>query len=96
MQTLTALQFFSGTLPGGETVTLHTGNARAFDDADAAWLLAEYPDRFVAMADAPVVSADNPKRARAAGPDPSLESKPVEVPDDVEKFGANARRKRGN
>lgn len=61
MTQLRTLQFFSGTLPGGETVTLHTGNARVFEADDAAWLLAEYPDRFaiVEVTNAPALSTDN-------------------------------------
>ena len=67
MQTLRTIEFFSGTLPSGETVTLHYGNERAFDDADAAYLLAEYPERFerVTAENAPGLSADNADEATA-------------------------------
>lgn len=61
MQTLRTIEFFSGTLPSGETVTLFMGNERAFDDADAAYLLAAYPERFerVTAENAPGLSVDN-------------------------------------
>lgn len=60
MTNLRAIEFWSGTLPGGETVTLHTGNERVFDDADAAYLLAEYPERFERVTEnATALSADN-------------------------------------
>ncbi len=100
MQTLKTLELFSGILPSGDVVTLFTGNERAFDDADAAYLLAEYPERFERVAEeraprAPSgmgLSADKPQPA--APPDASLETKMTDVPDDVEKFGATARRKK--
>lgn len=97
MQILRTLQFFSGRLPGDQLVTLHTGNERAFDDADAAYLLAEFPDRFAVSADAQAaapdvagLSADTPPQAVA--PDESLKTKMVEVPPEVEQFGAEGAR----
>lgn len=98
MQTLKATDFYSGILPSGDVVTLFTGNERAFDDVDAQYLLAEFPERFARVSEerAPKgLSADKPQPA-APPPDASLETKTTDVPDDVEKFGANARRKRGN
>lgn len=60
MQTLRCTNFFSGILPSGDVVTLFTGNERVFDAADAAWLLAEYPERFERVdVPAPGLSADN-------------------------------------
>jgi hypothetical protein len=98
MQTLKAIELFSGTLPGGETVTLHTGNERAFDDADAQWLLAEYPERFERVEAAVALSTDkNARKTRAASAeDETLVKKPpVDVPPEVEKFGAQAKRTKG-
>ena len=68
-----AKQFISARVPSGMIVTLHTGNTRDVDDADAQWLLAEYPERVVAL-DAPAaVSADN-------APDDETTSKAPKAP----------------
>ena len=42
---LIAIQFLSVRVPSGRIVTLHTGNRVELDEADAQYLLAEYPDR---------------------------------------------------
>lgn len=78
MTNLRAIEFWSGTLPSGETVTLHTGNERVFDTADAQWLLAEYPERFVQVEGidpAPVLSADN-ETVTAATDEPASAPQP--------------------
>ncbi len=94
MQTLRCTNFFSSLLPSGDVATLFTGNERAFDDADAAYLLAEFPDRFEVSADAKPVSADAPPATPmpAPTPDQTLITKVTDVPEEIEKFGAEGAR----
>lgn len=69
MQILKAIEMFSGTLPSGETVTLHTGNERVFGDADARWLLNEYPERFEWVVTAPPAETDEVEMTAALSAD---------------------------
>ncbi len=91
MRNLKAIQFYSGTLPSEQTVTLHSGNECTFEDADAEYLLREFPDRFEELAIVDLGEVTLPPQAETPeSVDPSLETKVVEVPAEIEQFGAQA------
>ena len=70
---LIAIQFLSVRVPSGRIVTLHTGNRVELDEADAQYLLAEYPDR-VRVEGAPAESAPAPVTQDAPAADAETET----------------------
>jgi hypothetical protein len=80
---LIAIQFLSVRVPSGRIVTLHSGNHIAdLEDADAQWLLREYPDRVAPIVELelPTLSADKPSADDPlVGADSALET-PAEKP----------------